>query len=72
MFRIDPARLQRSADTGLVLGGYGSVWFGTLDEGHPTARRVAVKELRQVGTDGERARVAFVSDRWTSTLGTTG
>lgn len=60
-FRIDPSRITRAPRTSRVAGGYGDVWFGTLDEGTPGSMLVAVKELRPTGSDNERARIAFVS-----------
>lgn len=45
-----------------VAGGYGDVYRGTLQGlGHTPSRLVAVKELRTVGDDVTRIRVAIVS-----------
>ncbi|KIO25404.1 hypothetical protein M407DRAFT_210667, partial [Tulasnella calospora MUT 4182] len=50
-------RLRLIERSELGAGNYGHVVLGTLDEGSPTARRVAVKRLKAVGTRGERVRL---------------
>ena len=52
----------------MVSGGYGDVWFATLDQGTLNSTLVAVKELRQVGNGEDRARVSLVSLGRSSTI----
>lgn len=59
--RIDPSKLHRTPGSGVVVGGYGEVWFGTLDNGSSKAKLVAVKVLRPGGTEDERVQIAYVS-----------
>lgn len=59
--RIDRSRLTPFEDGNVVSGGYGNVWFATLDQGYSNSVHVAAKELRQGGNIGERIRVAIVS-----------
>ncbi|KAG8901763.1 hypothetical protein FRC00_004817 [Tulasnella sp. 408] len=55
---IPPDRLRIVQSSELGAGNYGDVVLGILDEASPTARHVAVKRLRAVGTRGERVRLA--------------
>lgn len=59
--RIDCSRLTRIEGGNVITGGYGNVWFATLDQGRSNSVLVAVKELQQEGSFGERIRVAIVS-----------
>lgn len=59
---IPPDRLSIVERSELGAGNYGEVVLGTLNEASSTPRDVAVKRLKAVGTRGERARLAKVSN----------
>ncbi|KAG8946164.1 hypothetical protein FRC04_012019 [Tulasnella sp. 424] len=58
-FVIHPSRLTTLNSSHIGSGGYGEVILAKLDESELSAREVAVKQLRTVGTNGVRIRVAL-------------
>ncbi|KAG8917003.1 hypothetical protein FRC01_002726 [Tulasnella sp. 417] len=60
---IPPERLRLIENSELGSGTYGEVIVGTLDESSPSAKDVAVKRLKAVGTRGER-RLARELNIW--------
>ncbi|KAG8891972.1 hypothetical protein FRC00_012864 [Tulasnella sp. 408] len=57
--QIQSSRLEIKENTEVGSGGYGEVLLATMDSALPSAREVAVKQLRAVGTRGIRVRMAF-------------
>ncbi|KAG9035107.1 hypothetical protein FS837_002031 [Tulasnella sp. UAMH 9824] len=61
---VQPHRITIIEGSDLGAGNYGDVVLAKLDESSPTSRDVAVKQLRAVGTRGDRIRLVNVRLFW--------